>query len=422
MQVTVEKLSPVILEFQIEVSADRVKAEVDKAMAGVQRSAHVKGYRPGKAPRQVIEHLYSGRVHQDVAQRLVDETLQKALAEKAVQPLSKPAIAPSELRPSLPFLYKARFEVRPEIDEVKWQGFNVKRPKVEIAESEIDAEVETLRKSHATLEAPSEERAAKTGDVTEITFSLSVDGKVKEAVEAPIEAELGGGQIVKELDEALAGMKVGEEKDVEVSFPDRHPSAELRGKKATFKVSLKGIKERVFPKLDDEFAKDCGDYDSLVALRESLKGKLEAQAKQKGDDTVAEQLVVELCKANPIPVPPSLVDQQAAVTEREFSQTARRSGQRFELTQELHQRVIADSEVKVRAGLLMAEIARTQAIKIVDADLEKGYTELAQQTGKNVAKVKAEYRDPKKREMLLAMILEDKILDLLEGAAQTTEV
>ena len=126
-------------------------------------------------------------------------------------------------------------------------------------------------------------------------------------------------------------------------------------------------------------------------------------------------------RANPIPVPPSLVEQQAAVTEREFSQTARRAGQRFELTQELHQRVIADSEVKVRAGLLMAEIARTQAIKIVDADLDKGYAELAQQTGKNVAKVKAEYRDPKKREMLLAMILEDKILDLLEGAAQTTE-
>lgn len=421
MQVTVEKLSPVILEFQIEVSADRVKSEVDKAMAGVQRTAHVRGYRPGKAPRQVIEHLYSGRVHQDVAQRLVDESLQKALSDKAVQPLSKPAIAPTELRPSAPFLFKARFEVRPEIDEVKWQGFAVKRPKIEIAESEIDAEVEVLRKSHSTLEAPSEERAAKTGDITEITFSLSVDGKVKESVEAPIEAELGGGQIVKELDEALAGMKVGEEKDVEVSFPDRHPSAELRGKKATFKVSLKGIKERVLPALDDEFAKDCGDYESLAALRESIQGKLEAQAKQKGDDTVAEQLVVELCKANPIPVPPSLVEQQAAVTEREFSQTARRQGQRFELTQELHQRVILDSEVKVRAGLLMAEIARTEKIKIVDADLDKGYAELAQQTGKNVAKVKAEYRDPKKREMLLAMILEDKILDLLEGAAQTTE-
>jgi trigger factor len=421
VNVTVEKLSPVVVEFQVEVPSDRVKAEVDKAIANVQRSAHVKGYRPGKAPRQVIEHLYGGRVHQDVAQRLVDETLQKALAEKAVQPLSKPAIAPTELRPTAPFAYKARFEVRPEIAEVSWKGFSIKRPKVDIEGAAIDGEIETMRKNQATLQAPDEERAAKDGDVAEITFTLSVDGKVKEAVESPIEAELGSNQIVKELDSALGGMKPGEEKDVEVIFPDRHPSAELRGKKASFHVVLKGIKERVLPALDDEFAKDCGDYADLAALREAVKGRLEAQAKQKSDDAVAEQLVIELCKANPIPVPPSLVEQQASVTERELAQTARRAGQRFELTQDLHARVMADSEVKVRAGLLMAEIARLEQIKIGDADLEKGYAELAQQTGKNVAKVKAEYRDPKKREMLLAMILEDKILDLLEGAAVTTE-
>lgn len=420
MQVTVEKLSPVVMEFQVEVPADRVKAEVDKAIANVQRSAHVKGYRPGKAPRQVIEHLYGGRVHQDVAQRLVDETLNKALAEKAVQPLSKPAIAPHELRPSGPFLYKARFEVRPEISEVKWEGFEVKRPKVTVEDAAIDAELETLRRSKSVLQAPEPERPAKAGDVAEITFTLSIDGKVKETVEAPIEAELGAGQIVKELDEALVGMKAGDEKDVEVGFPDRHPSAELRGKKASFHVVVKGVKERVLPALDDEFAKDC-DKDDLAGLKGSIRERLEAQQKQKGDDTVAEQLVVELCKANPIPVPPSLVDQQAAVTEREFAQAARRAGQRFDLTQEVHQRVLADAEVKVRAGLLMAEIARVKQIKIVDADLEKGYVELAGQTGKNVAKVKAEYRDPKKREMLLAMILEDKILDMLEGAAKTTE-
>jgi trigger factor len=420
VQVTVEKLSPVVVEFQVEVPADRVKAEVDKAIANVQRSAHVKGYRPGKAPRQVIEHLYGGRVHQDVAQRLVDETLNKALAEKAVQPLSKPAIAPTELRPSAPFLYKARFEVRPEIGEVKWEGFEVKRPKVSVEESAVDAEIEALRRSKAVLQAPEQDRPAKTGDVAEITFTLSIDGKVKESVETPIEAELGAGQIVKELDEALAGMKPGDEKDVEVGFPERHPSAELRGKKATFHVVLKGVKERVLPALDDEFAKDC-DKDDLAALRASIRERLEAQEKQKGDDAVAEQLVVELCKANPIPVPPSLVEQQAAVTEREFAQAARRAGQRFDLTQEVHQRVLADAEVKVRAGLLMAEIARVKQIKIGDADLDKGYAELASQTGKNVAKVKAEYRDPKKREMLLAMILEDKILDMLEGAARTVE-
>ena len=131
--------------------------------------------------------------------------------------------------------------------------------------------------------------------------------------------------------------------------------------------------------------------------------------------------MIELCNANPIPVPPSLVEQQSQATERELQQSARRSGQRFDVTADLRARVRADSELKVRAGLLMAEIAKIKEIKVDGDDIEKGYAELAEQTGKNVAKVKAEYRDPKKREMLVAMILEDKILDLLETAAKVTE-
>jgi trigger factor len=136
---------------------------------------------------------------------------------------------------------------------------------------------------------------------------------------------------------------------------------------------------------------------------------------------VGEQLVVELCKANPIPVPPSLVDQQAQLAERELQAMARRQGQRLDLNQDLRGRVRLDAEMKVRAGLVMAEIARIKEVKVTEADIEKGYEELAEQTGKNVAKVKAEYRDPKKRELLIGMILEDKILDIIEAAAKVTE-
>jgi trigger factor len=168
-------------------------------------------------------------------------------------------------------------------------------------------------------------------------------------------------------------------------------------------------------------AKDVGEYADLAALKTSLKEKVEKELKQKATDAVAEQLVIELCKANPIPVPPSLVEQQAQMTERELVQNARRAGQRLDVNADLRQRVRLDSELKVRAGLLMAEIAKAKQVKIDDADIEKGYAELAEQTGKNVAKVKAEYRDPKKREMLVGMILEDKILDLIESAAKVTE-
>ncbi len=422
MQVSVEKLSPVVVEFSVEVPADRVKSEVERAYSQLARTAHIKGYRPGKAPRQVLAHLFSGRVHQDVAQRLVDETLNQVLFEKSVQPLSKPAIAPSELTPDTAFAYKARFEVRPEVDSVKWEQLPVKRPAAMVEDSTIDAEIERLRRDHSTLQAPEPARGAKEGDLVSVGFTLLVGGKEQTSGEQSIDTELGKGEMMKELEDALLGSKGGDQKDVDVPFPAGHANPDLRDKTGTFKLTIKEIKERVLPALDDEFAKDCGEFTTLDALKADIREKLEKGAKQRQSEAMAEQLVIELCKANPIAVPPSLVEQQASVTERELVANARRMGQRLDSGGDFRARVRADSEVKVRAGLLMAEIAKIKEIKVDDTDLEKGYVELAEQTGKNVAKLKAEYRDPKKREMLIAMILEDKILDLLEGAATITDV
>jgi trigger factor len=420
MQVNIEKLSPVLVEFQVEVPADRVKTELERAYAAVQRTARVKGFRPGKAPRAVLAHLYAGRIHADVAQRLVDSTLSQALADKQIQPLSQPAIAPNELKPDDAFSYKARFEVRPDITEVKWEGFQVKRPSAAPSDAMIDSELSRLRHEHATLQAPEPERPAQNGDLVTIAFTLEVDGKVREPSNQEIQTEIGTGQIFKEIEAGLVGMSPEGTKDVEVPFSEQHQNADLRGKKGIFHVTVKDVKVRVFPEVDDEFAKDCGS-DNLEALRTSLRERVEKELKQKATDTVAEQLVIELCKHNPIPVPPSLVEQQAQLTERELIATARRQGQRVDPSPELRSRVVADAELKVRAGLLMAEIAKAKQIKITDADIEKGYEELAEQMGKNVAKVKAEYRDAKKREMLVGMILEDKILDLIESASKVTE-
>lgn len=420
MQVTVEKLSPVLLEVQVQIPADRVKTEVEKAYTALQRTARIKGFRPGKAPRHVLVHLFGGRIHADVAQRLVDTTLNQALADKQVQPLSQPAIAPNELRPDDDFSYKARFEVRPDITEVKWEGFEVKRPKAEPSDDMIDAEITRLRREHSTLQAPEPERSARKGDTVTITFTLEVDGVEREPKDQEIETELGSGQVFKEIEDALEGMSPGEKKDVAITFPERHANADLRGKAATFHITLKDLRERVFPEVDDEFAKDCGQ-EGLEALRASLRESVEKDLKQKATNALAEQLVIELCKANPIPVPHTLVDQQAQITERELMATARRQGQRIDPTAEIRGHIRTDAEMKVRAGLLMAEIAKAKEVKVTDADIEKAYEELAEQTGKNVAKVKAEYRDPKKREMLVGMVLEDKILDLIEAAAKITE-
>jgi trigger factor len=420
MQVTVEKLSPVLLELKVEVPATQVRSEVDKAYNALAKTAHIKGFRPGKAPRNVLAHLFAGRVHADVAQRLVDSTLNKALSEQNVQPLSQPSIAPSELSPTDAFQYKARFEVRPEIAAVEWEGLEAKRPGVTANDDMIDAEIQRLRREHSTLQSPEPARPAERGDLVTVTFRLEVGGATIGPETQEIETEIGSNEVMKEIEDAVIGMSEGDQKDVEIEFSDRHQNPEIRGKKGIFHLTLKADRVRVFPEVDDELAKDAG-ADSIQALRDKLKEKIEKELTQKASDTVAEQLVIELCRKNPIPVPPSLVEQQAQLTERELLQTARRQGQRVEPNAELRARVRADAEMKVRAGLLMAEIAKAKSLTLTEDDIEKGYAELAEQTGKNVNKVKAEYRDQKKQEMLRGMILEDKILDVIEAAAKLSD-
>jgi len=424
MEVQINKLSPVLVEFDVQVAADRVKSEIDKAYTAIARTARVRGFRPGKAPRRVLSHMFGARIAADVAQRLVDETFPQAISTHNVQPVSSPAIEPQKIEDNKPFAYKARVEIVPEIEAVKYEGLTAKRPKVEVAPEQMNEELERIRREHSTLEPPKAPRAAQKADVVTIDFQIEVGGKVVEDAGAEdFQAELGDGVLLAPIDEALTGKKAGETAEASVEMPKNHPHPALKGKTAVFKLTLKDIKERVLPALDDELAKDVGEeLATLDDLKKEITKRLEKQLKDSSDNAVAEQLVVELVKANPIPLPPSLVQRQMQLTEQEVLSQARRQGQNVSgVGDELKQKILEDSEVKVRAGLLMAEIAKKEGIKIGDTEIEEGIAELAEQSGKNVAKVRAEYRDANRREMLIGMILENKVLDIIEAKAKIEE-
>ena len=423
MQVNLQKLSPVLVELDVQVAADRVKNEIDKAFAAVARTAKVRGFRPGKAPRKVLAHMFGARIAADVAQRLVDETFPQAVSQHNVQPVNSPAIEPQKIVESQPFSYKARVEIVPEIESVKYDGLAAKKPKLEVTKEQISEQLEALRREHATLEPPEAARPAQAGDVVTIDFSVEVDGEtIPDAGAQDFQVELGGGSLIEAIDKALVGQEIGAHTHADVEMPKGHPHPKLKGKTAVFHLTLKDVKVRVPPELDDEFAKDLGEFETLAELEAHIQKDLEKHEKERVENAVAEQLVVELVKANPIPLPPSLVDRQMRLTEQEVVAQARRQGQNVSnVGDELRDKIRLDSEVKVRAGLLMAEIAKKENIKIGDAEIEEGLKELADQSGKNVAKLRAEYRDQKKREMLIGMILENKVLDIIEAKAKIEE-
>jgi len=424
MQVQVARISPVMMEVAVEVPASDVKAEVEKVYSNLQKKAHVRGFRPGKAPRQVLAHLYGPQVVNDVVNAIVNETLPKALSDKNVQPINQPQVEAGKFDQGAAFSYKARFEVSPEIEEVSWEGLELSRPSTDVKDDAVDEQLEMLRKQHSRLQAPEPARPAKKGDVVTIDFTLDVDGKeMKEGGGNDVQLELGSGGIVPELEEGLTGKSLDAAFDVTTSFPAEHPREELKGKSATFHVKLKDIKERILPALDDELAKDVGSFQTLVELRADVHTRLMKIMKDRSDTALAEQIIEKLNEKNQTPVPPTLVEQQTRMMEMELLQNARRMGQR--VTQEdmakVHDQVHVDAEKKVRAGLLMAAIAKKLGIVITDEDIQRGISELAQETGKNVAKVRAEYNDPQRRQILIGMLMEDKVLDAIEAKAKITE-
>lgn len=422
MQVTVQKLSPVLVEFDVQVDAARVTTELNKAYQSLSKTAKVRGFRPGKAPRKVLVHMFGPRIAADVAQRLVDDTFQKAVSEQKVQPVSQPAIEPEQLVENQPFSYKARFEILPQIEQLTYDGFEIKRKKIDVSEEQVRQELDHLRRDNSTLEAPKDQRAARMGDVITVDFKVEVGGiDVADAGAEGFQGELGSGTFLPAIEAALDGKNSGETVRVDVDMPPSHPHPALKGQRATFVLTLKDFKERILPEADDEFAKDLGEYETLDDLKKELKEQVAKRLKEEADNAVAEALVLELVKRNAIEVPTALIEQQTRVTEQEVLQRARRQGQVGGLSPELRAKVRADSEVKVRAGLLMAEIAKRENIQIGDAEIEEGLKELSEQTGKNIAKLRAEYREPKQREMLIGIILENKVLDIIESKAKIEE-
>ncbi len=423
MQVTVNKLSPVLMELDVTIDSDRVHAELEKSFSQVARGAKVRGFRPGKAPRAVIMQMFGPRIASEVAQQLVDESFPKAVGEQKLQPISRPTFESERIVPDKPFQYRAKFEVLPEVGEVNYEGLTAKRAKVEVTDEQITEQVERIRREHATLEPLSEPRPIATGDIVTLDFTVEVGKKlIADAGTKGFQVELGAKTLLTDIENAVLGKQMGDSVRVPVKMPANHPHPKLRGKSATFAVEIKDVKTRVVPEADDELAKDEGEFETLQALRDHIRTQLEASLKEQSENALAEQLVAELVQRNPIDVPGSLVEQQMKVTEQEILQRARMTGSSpRSLGDDLRVRVRADSEMKVRAGLLMAEIAKKNQIKIGDKEIEEGLSELAEQSGKNVAKLRAEYADRKKREILIGMILENKILDLIQSKANIVD-
>jgi trigger factor len=375
--------SSVLLE--VEVPQERLARAVDDAVRALSRRTRVAGFRPGKAPRPVLERVLGpGAVLDEAVDHLMQTAYREALVEKDILPLTNAEVEVVQAEEGKPLIFKATVQVRPQVELGDYRNFNF-RPEIEaIDEPKIDKVIDELRDQNATL-APVEDRPAKKGDYAVIRYEGTREGVPFEGGAAErMPLIIGEDRLIPGFEDNLVGLTVGDTKGFDITFPADYMEAELAGKEVHFEVEVRELREKIMPDLDDEFARSMGDFSDLANLRTEVKGRLDRNALDKARHEFADR-IIEYAVANAtLDLPDILIDQEVEVMHDEFRASLARQG----ITEEaylkvtnkteadLHADLRPDAEKRVKVLLVLSRIAETESIAIsegdVDAEVERG--------------------------------------------------
>jgi trigger factor len=403
---------------EVSVPRERVEQAVDKRLQQVSRTAKLKGFRPGKAPLKVIRQQFGAQVRQEVVGDLMQSSFAEAITQQKLSPATGPRIEPIAMAAGEDLKYRAVFEVYPEVTLGSVDGLEVTRPVAEVAEADIDAMVENLRAQRPKFNAV--ERESRDGDRVTMDFTGLLDGAEFEGSNGrDVVVQLGGGRMLAEFEAGILGMKAGDERSIDVRYPDGYHNAALAGRTAAFDVHMKKVEEKLLPELDDAFCLEYGVTEGGIAqlrsevadnMRRELEGNVRARLRQ--------QLLDKLLAANPVEVPQSLVDAQ--VREMQVD-TGRRMGAKDASQLPPPGSFVEPARRRVALGILVGELIKTRGITL---DRERVETRLADMAGgypDPAAILKAYRQNADAMRQVENMVLEDQVVDYLIERAQVTD-
>ena len=426
MQVTVEDLSTVKKVLHVEIPEKVVVGELDKAYKDLKKNAKVKGFRPGKTPRTVLERLYKKDVNADVSSKLIQESLIDAIKEAELNIVGRPEIEPPIADGKGPYKYDATVEIEPEIETVDFKGLALKKNLYRVSAEEMDAQLKMLQKNLAQQKTLEEDRPAQEGDFVLVDYEGFKDGKPFAETQKTenFTLKIGDGPILKEFDEQLIGMSTGETREVKVHFPEDYFNNKVANLEITFNVKLNGIREVVLPEIDDEFAKDLGQYETLKQLKEEISSNLLKGYEKRSDQEVQEQIFTALLEKVNFEVPDSLIAFELEGIIEEVEKTLTYHGSSLEersLTKEDLAEKYRDTAIKqVRRRLILKKIVGQENLTLSDEDLENGYKDMAEAFNRPVEEIRNFYEQKGNNiEFFKTSLLEKKALKLIiENSSQ----
>lgn len=421
MSVQVENLEKSMAKLTIEVSAEELEKAIQEAYLKEKGKISLPGFRKGKVPRKMIEKMYgAGIFYEEAANTLIQENYPSAADESGVDIVSRPTIDIVQIESGKPFIFTAEVAVRPEVKLGKYLGVQVTKIDTSVSDEEVAEALEKERNNNARTVTVTD-RPAANGDTAVIDFEGFVDGVAFEGGKGenhPL--ELGSHSFIDTFEDQLVGKNAGDEVEVNVTFPEQYQAAELAGKPAMFKVKIHEIKTKELPELDDEFAQDVSEFDTLAEYKEDVRKRLAEQKENEAKRTKEDEAIQKIIDKSEMELPEAMIETQCENMVNDFAQRIAQSGLSMEqymqfsgLTiEKLKGQVRPEAVTRIKSSLVLEQIAKEENIEVTDADIDAEVEKMAASYGMEADKLK-EYMGDAEKESMKRDISVTKAVDLI---------
>ena len=414
-----------MVKLVIEATAEEFEAGLNTAYNKSKSKINVPGFRKGKAPRKIIEQLYGQEVFfEDAANAIIPDAYAKACIESELDIVSQPKISVTQLEKGKPFVFEAEVAVRPEVELGNYKGVEVSKADTEATDADVEEEIKKVAEQNSRT-ITVEDRAVKDGDMTVIDFEGFIDGEAFEGGKGEnYPLTIGSHSFIDNFEDQIIGMNIGDEKEINVTFPEDYHAEELKGKPATFKVSVKEIKEKQLPDIDDDFAQDVSDFDTLDEYKADLKKKIaerkEAEAKRQKETEAIEKIVAD----SKMDIPQAMIDTQVTRMAEDFAQRLQQQGLSletyFKYTGLTAEKILDDMKPeavkRIQNSLVLEAVAKAENIQVSDDEFNAELSKMAEMYKMEVDKIK-EFMGESEEKQMRDDIAIQKAVDLIVSSA-----
>ena len=421
MSVQVENLEKNMAKLTIEVPAEELEKAIQAAYMKQKGKIALPGFRKGKVPRHMIEKMYGVEIfYEDAANELISNEYPKAVDESGLDIVSRPTVDVTQIEKGKPFIFTAEVAVKPEVTLGKYMGVQVTKIDTSVTEEEVDAEVEKERESNART-ITVEDRPVADGDTAVIDYEGSVDGVPFEGGKGENHSlVIGSHSFIDTFEDQLIGKNAGDEVEVNVTFPEDYHAADLAGKPAVFKVKINEIKAKELPELDDDFAQDVSEFDTLAEYKESVKTKLQERKEAAAKRDKEEEAINKIIEKSEMEIPDAMVETQVASMMNDFAGRMSQQGLTMEqymkftgmTAEKLQEQMKPEAVKRIQTSLVLEKIAKEENIEVSDEDVEAEVVRMAEMYGMEADKLK-EYMGDDERDSMKKDLAIQKAVDLI---------